>query len=214
MQTKELTTEVMQQVVMRLANREHVENIAKELNISKENLSRRVKRLTGVARITELRKPACPSDNTQFAEALSLLYEDKSLQEIADHCGGVSRQAVSMWFKKAGINVSDVKAKVGERRSAKAERLLKHSQDIDKVHAMTGLSRTAVKHLASALNIRKPRKACAKKYEDLYSRATEDIRNEVPCCDVARKYNIPYQTVINWAKRLGVERSRAGCRKY
>lgn len=197
----EFSQETLQHVVSRIAGHEYIEVIAKEMGVATSTLTKHVLAHTGAKRITDLRKG--PHITPLARQAKALAEKGKSLQVIADHFK-VSRQAVSMWLKRAGFDKTMINEKVVEEKKQQAAELLIEVKDPNVVSEKLGIPKVLAKSLARQLNIKKTSPPCAPKYRELHKKVVERLQEGDSCRSLAQEYDIPYQTVFNWAKRMGI----------
>ena len=160
----EFSQETLNHVVSRITGHEYIEVIAKEMGVATSILTKHILAHTGAKRITDLRKG--PRITPLARQAKAMAEKGKSLQAIADHFG-VSRQAVSMWLKRAGFDKTMINEKVVEKKKQQATELLIEIKDPNAVSEKIGIPKVLAKSLARQLNVKKPSPPCAPKYRGL-----------------------------------------------
>lgn len=188
----------LKSVLARLENYERVEDVALDLGLHKKTLSAAIRFYTGAAKIQDLHTKPRQID-PKYKAATKMVKEGKSLKQVADKFQ-VSKQAVSVWLRKAGIDKSPRPAVMAKKKQDATDLLNQGSQPTA-VMRKTGLSKTAITKLVRELKIPRPTSDAPKRLAQ-YSSAVADIRAGMLVSDVAKKHAVSYITVARWAREL------------
>jgi len=88
----------------RVENYDRIEDVARDMGIHKKTLSATIRTYTGVNYIRELHTKPRTVD-PRYISAAEMVNSGLTLQQVAENYH-VSKQAVSIWLRKAGIDKS------------------------------------------------------------------------------------------------------------
>lgn len=196
---KQIAPDAIAEAVRRLRQDEPFQKIAKDLGLPIANLRNQVVAATGDA-VTALRSGR-PS-NTKAERAAALVRDGKTLQVAADAVG-VSRQMVSVWMKREGIQPARER-RMQETSLTLGDLVSGCTLSATEIAKQLHIDRVTVVNAAKRAHVALPKTVPRPPFHPARPSAIKDLLGGMRCPQIATKYGVMLNTARKWAAEAGV----------